>query len=217
MKRVIPLHFSAFISALKRDWKYLLWLPAYLLIFLLLERLVTPGHYWDTQLPLDSLIPFCEVFLIPYCLWYFFLVAVGLWLFLRDSTTFRKYMWFLGLTFFLSVFFWVLVPNCQGLRPAVMPRDNFLTRGITLLYQIDTNTNVFPSVHVVGSMGAAWAAWKSPTLRSRKVLRVLLILLAALICISTLFIKQHAVLDVISGLALGLLVGLLVFRPMLEL
>ena len=44
-----------------------------------------------------------------------------------------------------------------------------------------------------------------------------MILLAALICISTLFIKQHAVLDVISGLALGLLVGLLVFRPMLEL
>lgn len=214
---MICLHLSAFFSALRRNWKYLLWLPLYLLSFLLLERFVTPDHYWATQLPLDGRIPFCEVFLIPYCLWYFLLVGTGLWLLMRDQDTFRRYMWFLALTFFLSALFWIIVPNCQELRPAVMPRDNWLTRGIALLYKIDTNTNVFPSVHVLGSMGAAWAVWKSPSLRSRKGLRVLVLLLAVLICISTLFIKQHSVLDVIGALALGLLVGLPVFRPILEL
>lgn len=209
---------STLSSALRRDWKLILWLPVYLLSFLVLERFITPSSgYWATQLPLDGLIPFCEVFVLPYCLWYPLLVAVGLWLLLRDSAAFRRYMRFLALTFFLSILFWLLVPNGQDLRPAVMPRDNFFTRWVAGLYAIDTNTNVFPSVHVLGSMGAAWAVWTTPSLRSRKELRIFVLLLAALICVSTLFIKQHSVLDVIGGLALGLLVGLPIFRPTLEL
>ena len=56
-----------------RDLKYALWLPLYLLLFLALERMPT-GRYWATQLPVDARIPFCEWFIIPYCLWYPFLV-----------------------------------------------------------------------------------------------------------------------------------------------
>ena len=93
-----------------------------------------------------------------------------------------------------------------------MPRDNFLTRWIAGLYTIDTNTNVFPSVHVVGSMGAAWAVWDCRRLRSHHVLRWAVAVLAILICLSTLFIKQHACLDVFGGLVLSLAVGLLVYH-----
>ena len=203
-------------GSLWQELRYTLWFPVYFLIYLAMERLF-PTIQWATQTPLDRLFPFCEAFVIPYCLWYFLLVGTGLWLLMRDQDTFRRYMWFLALTFFLSALFWIIVPNCQELRPAVMPRDNWLTQGIDLLYRIDTNTNVFPSVHVLGSMGAAWAVWKSSSLRSRKGLRIIVLLLAVLICISTLFIKQHSVLDVIGALALGLLVGLPVFRPILEL
>ena len=71
-------------------------------------------------------------------------------------------------------------------------------------WHVDTNTNVFPSVHVVGSAGAALAVWDSPRLRAQPLLRWGVVLLAALICVSTLFIKQHAILDVVSGLVLSL-------------
>ena len=193
------------------DLKYLLWLPLYLLSFVILEHLPISG-YWATQTPWDRYIPFCEWFVIPYCLWYPLLVAVGLWLLLRDRTGFRRYMAFLAAAFFLSELIWFLIPNGQDLRPAVMPRDNLLTRWVAGLYAIDTNTNVFPSVHVVGSVGAAWAVWDCPRLRSHRALRWSVAGLAVLICLSTLFIKQHACLDVASGLLLSLAVGALVYH-----
>ena len=191
--------------------KYALWLPVYLLSFVLLEHMPASG-YWPTQLPLDDAIPFCEYFVIFYCLWYVLLIGVGLYLLFRDRDAFRRYMQFLAITFFLSELIWVLVPNGQDLRPAVMPRDNLFTALISALYRIDTNTNVFPSVHVVGAVGAALAVWDSHSLRHRKMLRWGVVVLAALICVSTLFVKQHAILDVVSGLMLSLLAALPVYR-----
>ena len=191
--------------------KYALWLPVYLLSFVLLEHMPASG-YWPTQLPLDDAIPFCEYFVIFYCLWYVLLIGVGLYLLFRDRDAFRRYMQFLAITFFLSELIWILVPNGQDLRPAVMPRDNLFTALISALYRIDTNTNVFPSVHVVGAVGAALAVWDSHSLRHRKMLRWGVVVLAALICVSTLFVKQHAILDVVSGLMLSLLAALPVYR-----
>ena len=186
-----------------RNLKYALWLPFYLLAFVLVEHL-PQASYWSTQLPLDNAIPFCEWFVLFYCAWYPLLVAAGLYLLLRDAPAFRRYMAFLAVTFFASVVIWLLLPNGQGLRPQVFPRENFPTALVAALYRIDTNTNVFPSVHVVGSAGAALAVWDSPRLRAQPLLRWGVVLLAALICVSTLFIKQHAILDVVSGLVLSL-------------
>lgn len=199
-----------------RELRHALWLPVYLLSFVILERLPTP-RYWSTQLGVDAHIPFCEWFVIPYCLWYPLLVAVGLYLLLRDRPAFRRYMAFLALTFFASELIWLLLPNGQDLRPAVMPRDNALTALVAALYRVDTNTNVFPSVHVVGSIGALFAVWDSPALRRRKALCHGTAVLAALICVSTVFIKQHAVLDVLGGLALSLLAAVPVYRRGLSL
>lgn len=61
---------------------------------------------------------------------------------------------------------------------------------------------------MVGAIGAAWAVKKTPSLERRTLLRGATAILALLICLSTLFIKQHAVLDVIGGLGLALAVGL---------
>lgn len=194
-----------------RDLKYTLWLPFYLLGFLALERLSNRG-YWATQLPIDARIPFCEWFVIPYCLWYPFLIAVGLYLLYRDREAFRRYMLFLGSTFLLSELVWLVLPSGQDLRPAVFPRENPLTALIAGLYRVDTNTNVFPSVHVVGSVGAALALWDCRGLESRKHLRRGAAALAAAICLSTVFIKQHAVLDAAGGLLLAGLAARLVYR-----
>lgn len=198
------------LSASWRDLKYALWLPVYLASFLLLEQLIDGSQqYWATQLPLDRLIPFQEIFVIPYCMWYPLLVAVGLSLLVRDSSAFRRYMCFLAVSFFLSELIWFLIPNGQDLRPLVMPRDNFFSRWVAGLYSIDTSTNVFPSVHVVGSIGAVWAVWDG---FRRPVLRWGTVILAVLICLSTLFIKQHTVLDVVSGAVLAVAVGLPIYH-----
>lgn len=194
-----------------QDLKYTLWLPPYLLLFLALERLPA-GAYWATQLPIDTRIPFCEWALIPYCLWYPFLVLTGLYLLYRDRPAFRRYMLFLAGTFLLSELIWFLLPNGQDLRPAAFPRENLLTALTTVLYRIDTNTNVFPSVHVLGSVGAALAVRDCRGSADHPLLRSGTAALAAAICLSTVLLKQHSVLDAVGGLLLAGLAARAVYR-----
>ena len=192
------------------DLKYMLWLPVYLASYLVLEHRPV-SSYWSTQLPIDAAIPFCEYFVIFYCVWFFWLVGTGLYLLAHDNAAFRRYMTFLGWTFMLSAVIWFLIPNGQDLRPAVMPRENIFTAVIGLLYGADTCTNVFPSVHVVGAIGAALALCDCAGLRQHKVVRFSSVVLAILICASTVFIKQHAFIDVVAGLGLSLLVAFPVY------
>lgn len=202
------------LTAPLRELRYALWLPVYLLSFFLLERLITDS-YWATQLPLDDLIPFRPEFVVFYCLWYPLLITVGLYLLAADQPGFRRYMAFLAATFFLSLLIWFLLPSGQDLRPDLTGRTDFFSRWVASLYAVDTNTNVFPSVHVVGSIGAAWAVWDCQALRRRRWPGVATTILACLICLSTLFIKQHALLDAVCGTALAAAVGAVVYRHQL--
>lgn len=195
-----------------QELKYLFWFPLYLLLFLLLERLPFQS-FWYTQLPIDAAIPFCEWFAIPYCLWYPFLICVGLYLLLQDIPAYRRYMKFLAVTFFASELIWLLIPNAQSLRPAVFPRENLLSAVMDFIYSIDTNTNVFPSVHVVGSIGAALAVLDAQPLKHNRFICWGAVVLAALISVSIVFVKQHALLDLLGGIALSLPAAVWVYTP----
>lgn len=185
-----------------RELKYLWWFPVYLATYLFCERLVTT-EYRATQIAADALIPFCEWFVIPYCLWYPLLISVGLWLMMRDRRNFRRYMDHLATVFLTSAVFWLLLPNGQDLRPAFLPNDNLLIRIVEFLYSIDTNTNVLPSIHVGGALCASAAVRRTPSLSAHPSVRFAVHVLVILICCSTLFIKQHTLLDVLAGLILA--------------
>ena len=51
-----------------RELKYALWLPFYLLAFVLVEHL-PQASYWPTQLTHNKNIPFCEGFGLIYSTW----------------------------------------------------------------------------------------------------------------------------------------------------
>ncbi len=77
-------------------------------------------------------------------------------------------------------------------------------------YSLDTNTNVFPSVHVVGVIDAWFAIWHTRGLKKRA-WRWSTAVYGVLIIASTVFIKQHAVIDVLAGLAVGFLGNYIVY------
>ena len=98
------------------------YLPVYLAMFFTIEHFIT-DNYWATQTVLDTYIPFCEWFIFPYVSWSPLLVVLGIYLILKDAEGFRRYMWFIMVTFTTAVVFCILVPNGQDLRPAVMLDD----------------------------------------------------------------------------------------------
>ena len=192
-----------------RECWYLLYLPIYLLMFVAVEHLVV-DNYWVSWCTLDDMIPFVRQFVLVYVLWYPLMLGTTLYLLLKDRRAFLRYARsvVLGLTACMLTF--VLLPSGQELRPAEVPGNDLTARLLRFIYAADTNTNVFPSMHVVGTLAAVIGIFDS-----RSVPRGVqwgVAALGVLINASTVLIKQHSVLDILGGVVLYWLVYLAVYR-----
>lgn len=170
----------------------------YMAWFGYLEKTVT-GHYKVIHVALDDHIPFCEVFVIPYMLWFAYVTIVVMYFFFCDKDGYFKACIFLftGMTVFLLVS--TLCPNGHHLRPYIMPRDNIFTQLVSMLYKADTSTNLWPSIHVYNSLGCHIAVIKCHRLQKHKGIRIGSLILCVSIVMSTMFIKQHSAFDVITA------------------
>ncbi len=179
----------------------LLFWVAFGLVFGAVEQLIPRDNYYPMWHPLDDKIPFCEWFMIPYMFWFVFLVGIHVYLLLVDIPAFKRLMYFVMFTYGITAAVYMLWPTCQNLRPTEFPRDNFLTRFIAGFYAFDTNTNVCPSLHVVGSFATAFAAWDTKRFQT-PLWKMAFLLVALLISVSTVFVKQHSIVDVFWALVL---------------
>jgi len=93
-----------------------------------------------------------------------------------------------------------------------MPRDNIFTQMISGLYQTDTATNLWPSIHVYNSIGAHLAITHSKKLANKKWLHFGSLILAVSIILSTILIKQHSVFDVLTAFVMAAIMYLVVYR-----
>ncbi|MBO4216399.1 MAG: phosphatase PAP2 family protein [Clostridia bacterium] len=177
----------------------LCYLP-YIILYFIAEKVVT-GDYYVSYLPVDDLIPFCEWFIFAYVLWFPFL-AVGAFAALSDKKAFRRQMLFVGISFSLTLIFDMIFPNGQDLRPVLSGDLNVAERLCAGIYAADTNTNVLPSMHILGAFAVVGSYLSSEKLRKRKI-TVLLIILSVVISASTVLVKQHSMLDVIWGAVAG--------------
>ena len=168
--------------------------------------------YHVIHVGLDDRIPFVEYFIVPYLLWFLYIAVVFLYLFFKDRREFYQYCIFLftGMTLFLIIS--TVYPNGHLLRPSEFERNNIFTLAVQLLYQADTATNIFPSLHVFNSISAHRAVVNNPALRKKRLIRGGSFILMVSIILATMFLKQHSVLDVISGILLGVLIDQLVYR-----
>lgn len=184
----------------------------YLILFNYLEhRPVRAYHVVHTVF--DDMIPFCEVFIIPYLLWFPYVIFTVVYFLFRQSK--REYFQLIfnlmmGMTVFLVVSY--VYPNIQYLRPAVFPRNNIFTQLIAGIYRTDTPTNILPSIHVFNSLAVYFAIHNCQALKDKKWLQGGSLILSSLIILSTMFIKQHSVIDVCLGTTLALF-GHLLFYP----
>ena len=190
--------------------KLLLGWLGYFALYFLTENLIPAEKCRPVHCALDDIIPFCEYFVIPYVLWYALIVfSLGYFL-LYNIEAFKKLQSYIIITQICAMAIYILIPNRQDLRPEFFPRDNFCTDIIALLYAFDTSTGVCPSLHCAYSIGIAsvWLKEKDEKLW----LRVFITIFCAVICVSTMFIKQHSFVDFIAALPICLLAELLVFR-----
>ena len=188
----------------QKNWrlKYISYAFIYLPWFFLMEHIVTADyarlHIINT--PLDDLIPFCEYFIIPYYMWFFYIVGSCIFMYFRSTDEeFRHFAWSIIIGMSASLVICFLYPSGLTLRPAAMPRDNIFTRLLGAIWLADTPTNVFPSIHVYVSLAIHVGLNKCLALQKHRMIRLLSLIVCTLICISTVFIKQHSFMDVLGA------------------
>ncbi|MBQ2960249.1 MAG: phosphatase PAP2 family protein [Oscillospiraceae bacterium] len=190
--------------------KLLLGWLGYFTLYFLTENLIPIEKCRPVHCAVDDLIPFCEYFVIPYVLWYGLIVfSLGYFL-LYNIDAFKKLQTYIIITQIVAMIIYIAFPNRQDLRPEFFPRDNFCTDIIALLYAFDTSTGVCPSLHCAYSIGIAsvWLKEKDENVW----LRAFIALFCLIICISTMFIKQHSFVDFIAAIPVCILAEYLVFH-----
>ncbi len=182
----------------------------YFIMYFLTENLIPASSCHVMHCFIDDLIPFNEVFVIFYVSWYLLIVGSLLYFMLYNIEGFKNLSKYIIITQVVAMMVYIVYPSRQDLRPEVFADDNLLTQLVGLLYTADTNTGVCPSLHVAYSLGIAsvWIKEKDVSI----LVRTFVVVLAVLICLSTMFIKQHSAVDVIAALPLGLLAEILVFH-----
>lgn len=173
----------------------LLFWPIYGLMFLAVERLIPREYYTAVQCGFDEFIPFCELFIVPYLAWFVFLVAMTVYLAIYDVDSFKKYMYFIIISYSVTLIIYLIWPTCQNLRPEIT-RDNIFARAVEGLYGFDTNTNVCPSIHVLGMAAAFFGGIYAKGMQSVS-WRIFWCISLVLVSLSTVFLKQHSIIDVI--------------------
>ncbi len=154
---------------------------------------------------IDDHIPFCEFFIVPYMLWFPFLAATLVYFifFNKDKQEYYSYIKNLcmGMTVFLAVSY--LYPNGHQLRPETFARSNLCVDLVRWLYSTDTSTNILPSIHVFNSLAAYMAVSRCRSLAGHIWVKRGTFVLVLTIILSTMFLKQHSVVDVVLGAAMA--------------
>lgn len=164
-------------------------------LFFVLYLTANRIHFFTPHLlapsALDLAIPF-----LPWTVWIylspFALVAVEFW-HLKDTAALNRLVYALALAIVLSAAVFVVYPT-------QLARGPFHAAGLTglafrLLYGVDTPCNCLPSLHVSSAFVLALGLREE-----RRGLFAFGLVMAALISLSTLTMKQHYVADVVGGL-----------------
>jgi membrane-associated phospholipid phosphatase len=148
------------------------------------------------ELPLDRVVPLQPAWALVYGPLYLFLILLPVFVVRRKEHIRRTVLAYLMV--------WIAAYACFLAYPTIAPRPatvigkGFGAWGLRLLYSADPPYNCFPSLHVAHTCVSA--------LTCRPVHRkvgLVAILSAFLVGLSTLYTKQHYVLDVVAGTLLA--------------
>lgn len=186
-------------------------IPQYAVLSLTAGLLLNSLIYWGTQQimknavhydltgRLEEAIPFQKEWIIIYIASYLFWAVCYIMVAKRGKEEWYRFSTADMLSRLVCCFFFLVLPT-TNIRPEVNGNGicSFLVR---FIYQNDEATNLFPSIHCLCS----WLCFLGLR-KERKisiVYRFLAFVMAILICLSTVFVKQHYVIDIFGGVIIA--------------
>ncbi|HEX7706359.1 MAG TPA: phosphatase PAP2 family protein [Thermoanaerobaculia bacterium] len=166
-------------------------------LYIFIPELYPPDARYAPELALDRAIPLIPSWALIYGALYLFLILLPIFV-VRQEDLIRRTVYACLLCWITAyLFFFVLYPT-EAPRPERVIGDGFAVWGLRNLYGADPPYNCFPSLHVAHSFVSALACT-----RVHRRLGIIASVFAALVAASTLFTRQHYVVDVVGGVVLA--------------
>lgn len=152
-------------------------------------------HY-NASLLIDKLIPFLPIFISVYILAYVQWI-VGYIVIAREEKNVCYQVCTAEIIAKLCCLFFFFVFPTTIVRPLIV--GNGIWENLTrFIYSMDEPVNLFPSIHCLES----WMCFRA-TLSLKKVskgYKISMFIFTILVCLSTVFVKQHVFIDIIGGI-----------------
>jgi membrane-associated phospholipid phosphatase len=157
------------------------------------------------ELALDRLVPLEPGWALVYGSLYLFLIVLPVFVVRQQEHIRRTVLAYLMV--WIAAYLCFLVYPTRAPRPADVPGEGFMAWGLRFLYDADPPYNCFPSLHVAHSFVSALTCY-----RVHRGVGITAVVSAAFVGLSTLFTKQHYVLDVLAGVLLACVANLVFLR-----
>jgi membrane-associated phospholipid phosphatase len=155
----------------------------------------------------DQSIPFIKAFALPYSVWIFYIYVCLVYFFKKDINVYYRAL----LTYIICALICYLIYSVFQTtvpRPMVIGSDP-ISELMRYIYNRDQPFNCFPSIHCFSSYMVMRMVWTGSFRNKWNV--TLITGMSSLIIISTLFVKQHVIMDALAGIFLVEVVFAVIF------
>jgi len=178
---------------------FIILIPIAQSIYFLINLTTTSASAHNVTIFLDKLIPFNEWFVIPYVFWYGYTFGALLLLAYFDHKTYYKLLFSIFIGMLVCFVIYLTYPSTV-FRPEGIVPDNILKKTVLLIYSNDRPYNCLPSIHVLDTLLITMFLFKY---NKSFLIKGSSAFICVLIYMSTLFIKQHSILDAVASTILG--------------
>ncbi|MFU7514445.1 phosphatase PAP2 family protein [Clostridium sp. HCS.1] len=179
-------------------WLDLAWfiiLPIININYIIAGALAKSGK--DLSLTLDKEIPYVSAFIFPYIYWYAFIFLGLVFILSKDRKRYLRSLMVIYISMCICYLFYYFYP-VEISRP-IISNNTLPNRLVNLIYEADRPFNCFPSIHVLNT----YIIIRFTKIKDNKSWFIYTSIIGILIILSTLFIKQHFILDGVAAIIIA--------------
>ena len=154
-------------------------------------------------LEVDDKLPLIPFFIIFYIIWYPYLFVVFYFIYKKDKDKFILLIKKSIMCAAIGELCFIIYPTMVS-RTEVNGFNSLISLILYIVYVTDIPVNCFPSLHCTFALLVMYAVTFDKNMN--KVFRILVGIISPLICLSTIFVKQHSIIDVVGALFLSCIV-----------
>lgn len=183
------------------DFIWLLILPIININYILASNIANNGRKIGTLI--DKKIPFIALFIIPYIYWYAYIVLGLIFILSKNRNKYIRLVLSIYSGMIVCYLFYYFFP--VEIRRPYVDNSNIFNKLVNIIYNSDRPVNCFPSIHVLNT----YLIMRFTSRKDNKAWFYYTNVVGILIILSTLFIKQHYILDGVASILLSEIVILI--------